>query len=44
MMLQKLEISKEMLSQRVYDLQIAENVAIQSAPMIQTIQMSNLNS
>ena len=34
MMLQKLEISKEMLSQRVYDLQIAENVAI---------QMSNFN-
>lgn len=43
MMLQKLEISKEMLSQRVYDLQIAENVAIQSAPMIQTIQISNFN-
>ena len=43
MMLQKLEISKEMLSQRVYDLQIAENVAIQSAQMIQTIQMSNFN-
>lgn len=43
MMLKKLEISKEMLSQRVYDLQIAENVAIQSAPMIQTIQMSNFN-
>ena len=43
MMLQKLEISKEMLSQRVYDLQIAENVEIQSAPMIQTIQMSNFN-
>lgn len=43
MMLQKLEISKEMLSQKVYDLQIAENVAIQSAPMIQTIQISNFN-
>ncbi|MGL5417481.1 MAG: toxic anion resistance protein [Clostridium sp.] len=43
MMIQKLEISKEMLSQRVYDLQIAENVAIQAAPMIQTIQMSNFN-
>ena len=43
MMLQKLEISKEMLSQRVYDLQISENVAIQSSPMIQTIQMSNFN-
>ena len=43
MLTQKLEISKEMLSQRVYDLQIAENVAIQAAPMIQSIQMSNFN-
>lgn len=43
MMIQKLELSKEMLSQRIYDLQIAENVALQAAPMIQTIQMSNFN-
>ena len=43
MLTQKLEISKEMLSQRVYDLQIAENVAIQAEPMIQSIQMSNFN-
>lgn len=43
MMLQRLAISKDMLSQRVYDLQIAENVAIQAAPMIQTMQMSNFN-
>ncbi|WP_243282444.1 toxic anion resistance protein [Clostridium saudiense] len=43
MLTQKLEISKEMLSQRVYDLQIAESVAIQAAPMIQSIQMSNFN-
>ncbi|MGL5417487.1 MAG: toxic anion resistance protein [Clostridium sp.] len=43
MMTQKLEVAKDMLSQRVYDLQIAENVAIQAAPMIQTIQMSNFN-
>lgn len=43
MLTQKLEISKDMLSQRVYDLQIAENIAIQAAPMIQTIQMSNFN-
>ncbi len=43
MMIQKLDVSKDMLSQRVYDLQIAENVAIQAAPMIQTIQMSNFN-
>lgn len=43
MMLQKLQMSKEMMSQRVYDLRIAENVAIQAAPMLQTIQMSNFN-
>ena len=43
MMIQKLQVCKEMLSQRIYDLQIAENVAIQAAPMIQTIQMSNFN-
>lgn len=43
MMIQKLEVCKEMLSQRVYDLQLAENVAIQTAPMIQTIQLSNFN-
>ena len=43
MLTQKLQISKDMLEQRVYDLQIAENVAIQAAPMIQTIQMSNFN-
>ena len=43
MMIQKLEICKEMLQQRLYDLKIAENVAIQAAPMIRTIQMSNFN-
>ena len=43
MMIQKLEMCKEMLSQRVYDLRIAENVAIQAAPMLQTMQMSNFN-
>ena len=43
MMIQKLTMCKEMLAQRIYDLQIAENVAIQAAPMIQTIQMSNFN-
>ena len=32
-----------MLSQRVYDLQVAENVAMQTCPMIQTMQMSNFN-
>ena len=43
MMVQKLEICKEMLQQRLYDLRVAENVAIQAAPMIQTMQMSNFN-
>lgn len=43
MQIQKLSIIKEMLSQRVYDLQIAENVAMQTCPMIHTIQMSNFN-
>lgn len=42
-MTQRLQMSKEMMSQRIYDLQIAENVAIQAAPMLQTIQMSNFN-
>ncbi|MGL5915689.1 MAG: toxic anion resistance protein, partial [Culicoidibacterales bacterium] len=43
MTVQKLDICKEMLSQRIYDLQIAESVAMQSAPMIQTTQLSNFN-
>lgn len=43
MMVQKLEVCKEMLQQRLYDLKVAENIAIQAAPMIQTIQMSNFN-
>ena len=43
MMLNQLTVCKEMLSQRVYDLQIAESVALQTAPMIQTMQVSNFN-
>jgi uncharacterized protein YaaN involved in tellurite resistance len=43
MQIQKLDITKDMLSQRIYDLQIAENVAMQTCPMIQTMQMSNFN-
>ena len=43
MQIQKLDITREMLSQRIYDLQIAENVAMQTCPMIQTMQMSNFN-
>ena len=41
--LQQLDMAKDMLSQRIYDLQIAENVAMQTCPMIQTMQMSNFN-
>ncbi|WP_027623813.1 toxic anion resistance protein [Clostridium lundense] len=33
----------EMMEQRVYDLKIAENVALQTIPMIQGIQFSNFN-
>lgn len=43
MKIQQLDIAKDMLSQRIYDLQIAENVAMQTCPMIQTMQMSNFN-
>ncbi|MEG1311420.1 MAG: toxic anion resistance protein [Romboutsia sp.] len=43
MMTQSLEVCKEMLQQRLYDLKVAENIAIQAAPMIQTIQLSNFN-
>ena len=43
MMIKKLQVCKEMLEQRLYDLKVAENIAIQAAPMIQTIQMSNFN-
>ena len=43
MMVQKLEMCKEMLNQRIYDLRIAENVAIQAVPMLQSMQMSNFN-
>ena len=38
-----LEQAKEMLSQRVQDLRIAENVAMQSVPMIKSMQFGNLN-
>jgi len=43
MKVQQLDMAKDMLSQRIYDLQIAENVAMQTCPMIQTMQMSNFN-
>lgn len=38
-----LEQAKTMLEQRVMDLKIAENVAMQSVPMIKSMQFSNLN-
>ena len=38
-----LEQTKDVLDQRVMDLRIAENVAMQSIPMIKTMQFSNLN-
>ena len=41
--LESLRQAQEMLGQRVYDLQIAENIALQTIPMIQGIQYSNYN-
>lgn len=41
--LSQLSLVKEMLSQRVYDLRIAEQVALQTCPMLQTMKMSNFN-
>lgn len=41
MKLHKLQQSKELLEQRIYDLQLAENVALQSLPMIKMTQNGN---
>lgn len=41
--LAKIELLKNMLSQRVYDLRVAENVAMQTAPMIRTMKYNNFN-
>ena len=38
-----LEQAKMMLEQRTQDLRVAENVALQSVPMIKTMQFSNMN-
>ncbi len=38
-----LEQAKNLLEQRTQDLRIAENVAMQSVPMIKTMQFSNMN-
>jgi len=41
--LTSLEQAQQLLEQRVHDLRISENVALQSIPMIKTMQFSNLN-
>lgn len=43
MLCQQLDLAKDMLSQRIYDLQVAENVAMQACPMIQMMQQTNFN-
>ena len=43
MELSNLEQARMMLDQRTQDLRIAENVAMQSIPMLKTMQFSNLN-
>ena len=41
--LQTLEQTRDIFVQRVMDLKIAENVAMQTVPMLKTMQFSNLN-
>ena len=41
--LNNLQQCREILDQRVMDLKIAENIAMQSIPMLKTMQFSNLN-
>ncbi len=41
--IQTLEQAKSMLEQRTQDLRMAENVAMQSIPMIKTMEFSNMN-
>lgn len=41
--LQTLEQAQMMLEQRTHDLRIAENVAMQSIPMIKTMEFANMN-
>jgi len=43
MNLQTLEQTRSVMEQRVMDLKIAENVAMQSIPMLKTMEFSNLN-
>jgi uncharacterized protein YaaN involved in tellurite resistance len=41
--IQSLVQGKEMLEQRIHDLRIAENVAVQSIPMLKAMQFTNFN-
>ena len=41
--IQNLENAKSILEQRVHDLKIAENIAMQSVPMIKSMEFSNVN-
>ena len=41
--IQNLENAKGILEQRVHDLRIAENIAMQSVPMIKSMEFSNVN-
>ena len=43
MIYQSLLQARDMLDQRIYDLRISENVAMQTIPMIQMIQLGNYN-
>jgi uncharacterized protein YaaN involved in tellurite resistance len=43
MQVTQLDMMRDMLAQRVFDLQIAENVAMQTCPMIQMMQQNNAN-
>ena len=43
MNIQQLNMIRDILSQRVGDLRVAENVALQTAPMLQMMQMGNFN-
>ena len=41
--IQNVDMAKQMLQQRELDLRAAENIAMQSLPMLKTMQFSNLN-
>ena len=41
--LQTLEQTRDIMEQRVMDLKIAENVAMQTVPMLKAMEFSNIN-